>query len=158
MCYRGGIQREKHGTKYGALWNTSGTGWDRRPRVTYLDELSAIWEIWMEPRKCSSMDANEDWSLFRRMEWSIVSNAALTSRDTSTVDMPWSIEWKILSSVRSKVVSVELYLRYADWKGLKLVDDLELVLAAVALRSWKCYLGWKWVCNSMGPLYRGHVF
>ena len=36
--------------------------------------------------------------------------------------------------------------------------DLELVLAAVALRSWKCYLGWKWVCNSMEPLYRGHVF
>ena len=28
--------------------------------------------------------------------------------------------------------------------------DLELVLSAVALRSWKCYLGWKWVCNSMG--------
>ena len=41
-------------------------------------------------------------------------NAALRSRDASTVDMPWSIEWKILSTVRSKAVSVELYLRYAD--------------------------------------------
>ena len=34
-----------------------------------------------------------------------MSNAALRSRDTSTVDMPWSIEWKILSRVRSKAVS-----------------------------------------------------
>ena len=34
-----------------------------------------------------------------------MSNAALWSRDTSTVDMPWSIEWKILSRVRSKAVS-----------------------------------------------------
>ena len=57
---------------------------------------------------------NEDWSLFKRMELSIVSNAALSSRDTSTVDMPWSIEWKILSRVGNKAVSVELYLRYAD--------------------------------------------
>ena len=57
---------------------------------------------------------NEDWSLFRRMKCYIVSNAALRSRDTSTVDMPWSIEWRILSSVRSKAVSVDLYVRYAD--------------------------------------------
>ena len=42
----------------------------------------------------------------------------------STVDMPWSIEWKILSRVRSKAVSVELYLWYADWKVLKLVDEI----------------------------------
>ena len=44
----------------------------------------------------------------------MVSNAALRSRDTGTMGMPWSIEWKILSWVRSKAVSVELYLRYAD--------------------------------------------
>ena len=49
---------------------------------------------------------NEDWSLFMKMELSIVSNAALRSRDTSTVDMSWSIDWKILSRVRSKAVSV----------------------------------------------------
>ena len=71
---------------------------------------------------------NEDWSLFRRMEWSIVPNAALRSRDTSTVDMPWSIEWEILSRVRSKAVSVEFYLRYADWKGLKFICRLTLIM------------------------------
>ena len=53
-----------------------------------------------------------------------MSNSALRSKDTGTVDMPWSVEWKIFSRVSSKAVSVELFLRYADGKGLKLVDEI----------------------------------
>ena len=124
MCNRGGIQREKHGTKYGVLWNISGTGWDRRPRVTYWTNWVRFVRYEWNHESAVPWMPNEDWSLFRRMEWSIVSNAALRSMNTSTVDMPWSIEWKILSRVRRKAVSVELYLRYADWKGLKLVDEV----------------------------------
>ena len=36
--------------------------------------------------------------------------------------------------------------------------DPEFVLAAVAVRSLKCYLGWRWVCNSKEPPYQGHAF
>ena len=38
---------------------------------------------------------------------SIVSKAALMSRDTKTEEEPWSAEWRILSRVRINAVSVE---------------------------------------------------
>ena len=40
----------------------------------------------------------------------MVSNDALISRETSTVDIPWSVKWRMLSRVSSKAVSVELSL------------------------------------------------
>ena len=54
----------------------------------------------------------------------MVSNAALTSRETRTVDEPWSIEWKMRSRVNSRAVSVEWNRQKADWKGLKLVEKI----------------------------------
>ena len=104
---------------------------------------------------------NEDWSLFRRMKSSIVLNPALRSRDTSTVDMPWSIDWKILSRVRSKAVSGNCICDMPTengWNWFMRLYDLELVVAAVALRYWKCYLGWKWVCNRWGLFIEAMFF
>ena len=62
-------------------------------------------------------------SRLRRIVWSIMWNAALRSNDISTVDEPSSIAWQILSRASNRTDSVEQS-RYADWKGLKLQEDV----------------------------------
>ena len=54
----------------------------------------------------------------------MVSNAALRSRETRTVDEPCSIEWKMQLRVNSRAVFVERNRQYADCKGLKLVEEM----------------------------------
>ena len=53
-------------------------------------------------------------SLFMRIGWSIVSKAALISRETRTVDKPWSMKWRMRSRFNNRAVSVEWYRRYAS--------------------------------------------
>jgi len=50
----------------------------------------------------------------RRMEWSMVSKAALRSKDTRRVDLPVSEGWKMLLVVDKRAVSVEKLRRCAD--------------------------------------------
>ena len=63
------------------------------------------------------------WSLLRRMLWSMMSKAELISSDTRSVELPWSMELRILSAVASNDVSMEWCWRYADWLELKLGHD-----------------------------------
>jgi len=60
----------------------------------------------------------------RRIWWSMVSNAALRSREMTVVDLPESGERRILSKVRRMDVLVESWRRYDDWYWLKLGYDV----------------------------------
>ena len=79
------------------------------------------------------------WSLSRRMLWSMMSKAELMSSDTRSVELPWSMELRILSAVASNDVSVEWCWRYADWLGLKLGHDVTWFWIRVRKRRSKSF-------------------
>ena len=79
--------------------------------------------------------SNEDWSLFRRVNLSMGSNAAFRWRKTCLVDESWSTECRILSKVRRSVVFVHWF-PIIGLEGVKVGWGYDMILNSRTFTTW----------------------